>query len=247
MTGAVVFDFFGTLTDPAAEAGRRTAFDDTAAALGVPPDAFWAAMGASFPSRASGACGDTRSTLRAVAAACGVTVSAAALARAVAVHHEGAEPVRRSRPEALAVLAALRASGWRIGLISDCSSELVEAWSTTPYAPLIDAAVFSWRERRRKPDPRLYATVAERLGVPAPGCWYVGDGGSRELTGARTAGMRPVLVTNAAYPGVSHHRSDPDPFRPPDTVADLTLLSPLLGRPEDAAPHGQRVASEYGT
>ncbi len=247
MTGAVVFDFFGTLTDPAAEPGRRTAFDATAAALGVPPDAFWAVMAASFPSRASGACGDTRSTLRAVAAACGVTVSAAALAGAVAVQHEGGDPVRRPRPEALAVLAALRASGWRIGLISDCSSELVEVWSTTPYAPLIDAAVFSWRERRRKPDSRLYATVAERLGVPAPACWYVGDGGSRELTGARAAGMRPVLVTNAAYPSVSHHRGDPDPYRPPDSIADLAVLPALVGRPGDAAPHGRRVASDYAT
>jgi hypothetical protein len=33
---AVVFDFFGTLTDPSAEALRRTSFAGTAAALGVP-------------------------------------------------------------------------------------------------------------------------------------------------------------------------------------------------------------------
>ncbi len=241
MTGAVVFDFFGTLTDPSAESGRRAAFDATAAALGVPPDAFHAAMSASFPSRASGACGDTRATLRAVAAACGVTAAAPALDRAVAVQRDGAAPVRRPRPEALAVLVTLRAAGWRIGLISDCSSELVEAWPTTPYAPLVDAPVFSWRERRRKPHPHLYATVAARLGVLPSTCWYVGDGGSRELTGARAAGMRPVLVTNAAYPGAAYHRGDPDPYRPPDTVADLTALPALLGGPGTA----RRTASGW--
>jgi hypothetical protein len=40
--------------------------------------------------------------------------------------------------------------------------------------------------------------------------WFVGDGGSREHHGARAAGMRPVLVTNAGYPGASVLRDDPD-------------------------------------
>jgi hypothetical protein len=37
---AVVFDFFGTLTDPAVEAKRRLAFDTTAASLGIAADTF---------------------------------------------------------------------------------------------------------------------------------------------------------------------------------------------------------------
>ncbi len=75
-------------------------------------------------------------------------------------------------------------------------------------------AVFSWQEGYRKPDPRLYATVSRRLGVPAAESWYVGDGGSREHEGARRAGMRPVLVTNAAHPEAAGLRADPDPYRP---------------------------------
>jgi putative hydrolase of the HAD superfamily len=125
----------------------------------------------------------------------------------------------------------LRAHGLRLGLISDCSSELCEAWPDTPYAPRIDAAVFSWQERRRKPDPRLYATVADRLGVPASACWYVGDGGSRELQGAAAAGMRPVLVTNAGWPGAHAYRVDPDPFRPDLAVDDVADLMRLVGSP----------------
>jgi putative hydrolase of the HAD superfamily len=227
VTGAVVFDFFGTLTDPSAEAARRDSFTATARALGVPPDRFWTAMSASFPERITGAHGDTRATLAAMARRCGVEPAAEALDAAVAAQHRGAERVRVPRPGVLAALDALRAGGLPLGLISDCSSELCEAWPDTPYAPRIDAAVFSWQERRRKPDPRLYATVADRLGVPASACWYVGDGGSRELQGAAAAGMRPVLVTNAGWPGAHAYRDDPDPFRPDlvvDDVADLMRL-----------------------
>jgi putative hydrolase of the HAD superfamily len=67
--------------------------------------------------------------------------------------------------------------------------------------------------------------------VPASQCWFVGDGGSREHQGARSAGMRPVLVTNAGYPGATAFRDDPDPFLPDFVVDDLTEVPALVGAP----------------
>lgn len=226
---AIVFDFFGTLTDPSAEALRRQSFAGTAAALGIPADRFWRAMGDSFAERIVGRHGGTRETLRAMALRCGVAAGAAELDAAVAAQMAGAEQVRPPRAGALDLLDRLRAGGFRIGLLSDCSSELCEAWPETPYAARVDAAVFSWREGYRKPDQRLYAAVSGRLGVSPGECWYVGDGGSREHDGARRAGMRPVLVTNAAYPAAAARRSDPDPYRPDLMIDDLAALHALIG------------------
>jgi putative hydrolase of the HAD superfamily len=121
----------------------------------------------------------------------------------------------------LPVLDLLRASGFRLGLISDCSSELVEDWAATEFAARIDAPVFSWQEGYRKPDPRLYATASARLGVPPDACWYVGDGGSREFQGALAAGMHPI-------PAAAAHRTDPDTLVPDRTVDDLTELPALM-------------------
>jgi putative hydrolase of the HAD superfamily len=224
---AVVLDFFGTLTDPSAEAGRLASFTATARALGVPADAFAATMASTFGARATGAFGDTRSTLRAMSLRCGVSPTPAALDEATAVQLAGSAAVRAPRPGVLTVLAELRRRGLRLGLISDCSSELYESWPATPFAPLIDAAVFSWREGYRKPDQRLYATAAGRLGVAPQECWYVGDGGSREHRGAATAGMRPILVTNANYPSAAAYRDDPDSHVPAlavDEVSDLLTV-----------------------
>jgi putative hydrolase of the HAD superfamily len=228
---AVVFDFFGTLTDPSAEAGRRATFDATAAALGVPAGTFHAAMTGSFRERATGALGDTRSTLQAMALRCGVSATPEVLDRATAVQLAGSATVRTPRPGVLEVLAALRDRGLRLGLISDCSSELCESWPDTPFAPLIDAAVFSWREGYRKPDQRLYATAANRLGVTPPECLFVGDGGSREHGGAAAAGMRPVLVTNAGWPEAASYRDDPDTHVPDLAVDDVSEILALVPSP----------------
>ncbi len=114
--------------------------------------------------------------------------------------------------------------------MSDCSSEVVEAWASTPYATRFDAVVMSWSEGLRKPDPRLYATAADRLGVAPSECWYVGDGGGRELSGAHAATMRPVLVTNARTPAAAGHRADPDDYPPECSIAELGELLALVGQ-----------------
>ena len=233
---AIIFDFFGTLTDPSAETHRRTSFAGTAAALGIPLDHFWREMAETFPERIVGRYGDTRRTMLAIARRCGVEPGDERLDAAVTAQRAGAERMRPPRPGALDLLDRLRADGLRLGLISDCSSELCEAWPDTPYAARLDAAVFSWQEGCRKPDPRLYATAADRLGVHAGDCWFVGDGGSREHDGALRAGMRPVLVTNAGHPGVRHLRSDPDPYRPDLVIDDLTDLPALLDRAGERTP-----------
>lgn len=86
----VVFDFFGTLTDPGKEQHRREVYDATAAALGVPATEFWQAVTSSFTARATGVFGSTSATLRAMSVRCGVDPTAEVLTAATAVHHTGA-------------------------------------------------------------------------------------------------------------------------------------------------------------
>lgn len=229
----LVFDFFGTLTDPANEHLRREVYDATAAALGVPVDAFWYAVTASFTERATGVLGDTSRTLHEMALRCGVEPTPAQLTSATAAHRAGAEVLHAPRRGALEVLIALRQRGFRIALLSDCSSELCEAWERTAYAPLVDAAVFSWAVGYRKPDRRGYLAAAEAIGAAPEECWFVGDGGSRELLGASAAGMKPVLVANTAHPGHAQYRDDPDEFMPHHVADDIVDVPALVGWPAE--------------
>jgi putative hydrolase of the HAD superfamily len=108
------------------------------------------------------------------------------------------------RPEAVTVLGRLRAASLKIGLLSDCTSELPDAWPRLPLSGLVDAPVFSCVQGMRKPDPRLFRMVAADLRAEPSQCLYVGDGGGRELTGAGSIGMRAVLL---AGPDWLEHRS----------------------------------------
>jgi putative hydrolase of the HAD superfamily len=76
----------------------------------------------------------------------------------------------------------------------------------------------------------LYAAITARLGVPPEDCRYVGDGGGRELTGARAAGMVQILVTNAAAPGAARYRSDPGDFAADRAVDDLPAVLAMVER-----------------
>lgn len=103
------------------------------------------------------------------------------------------------REDALDTMAALRARGMRVGVLSDCTVELAETWEGLPLAPLVDAVVLSCQVGRRKPDPELFRLVAGRLGAAADECLYVGDGGSNELSGARAQGMTAVMLRAADW------------------------------------------------
>jgi putative hydrolase of the HAD superfamily len=46
----------------------------------------------------------------------------------------------------------------------------------------------------RKSDPRLFLLACEQLAVTPERCLYIGDGGGRELSGARQVGMDAVLI-----------------------------------------------------
>lgn len=137
------------------------------------------------------------------------------------------------------MLRTLRRRGFRIALLSDCSSELCEAWTTTPYAPLIDATVFSWEVGYRKPDPRGYRAAAPAVALSPAEFWFVGDGGSRELVGATAVGMRPVLVANTAYPEHAPYRDDPGAFIPADVVHDVVDVRDCLGWPSTPAARAE--------
>ena len=207
---AVVFDFFGTLTPVSPSEVWAGNAARLAATFGVAPGELLRVLDESFPERISGACGDVRQTMQGLCDRLGVQLTDEQLAEASATRREVQESMFTLRPEAVGVIRQLRDRGLRIGLVSDCTSELPDAWLRLPLAPLVDAPVFSCVERTRKPDPRLFHAVADRLPADPADCLYVGDGGGRELTGASGVGMRAVLLAGPDWHAHRDHRTEAD-------------------------------------
>ena len=90
-------------------------------------------------------------------------------------------------------LAGLRERGVKLGLITVCSEEVPAAWPETELAGLFDAETFSSDCGLIKPDPEIYLSTLDALGVEPADALFVGDGANDELGGAERVGMTPVL------------------------------------------------------
>jgi putative hydrolase of the HAD superfamily len=221
---AVVFDFYGTLTPVSPSEAWAGNAARLAAVFGVSPATLVQVLDDTFPERISGALGDVRQTMQAIGDRLGLRLSEDQLSEASRIRRAVQEAMFALRPEALDVLGSLRERGMRIGLVSACTSELPDAWDRLPLAELVDAPVFSCVERTRKPDPRLFRAVAQRLPADPAACLYIGDGGGRELTGASGVGMRAVLLAGPDWHEHRDHNRESD-WPGPRVSSLLELLS----------------------
>ncbi len=96
-------------------------------------------------------------------------------------------------PDANHTLAVLRASGFKLGLITNGSvpmqSRKVECLAL---ATAFDTIVISAAEGISKPDPRIFQRALERLHADAARTIFVGDHPEVDVAGARAAGMYAI-------------------------------------------------------
>jgi putative hydrolase of the HAD superfamily len=121
-------------------------------------------------------------------------------------------------PEVPDALAALRAAGWRLVVVSNWDVSLHERLFETGLAALVDGAVASAELGAAKPDGAIFAHALALAGAAPEDAWHVGDSVAADVEGARAAGVRPVLVARDGEPGVAGVPS----------VRTLAELPPLL-------------------
>lgn len=187
---AVVFDLFGTLIDDVQPAHYPEFLAESARRLGADPQRFAALWSAHDIERYTGPIEDC---FDAISSELGIT-DPARREDVLAYRIEHMRGLLVPRPDAEETMRTLRERGFKLGMISNASSEVSAIWAETTMGSLFDAALFSADERLMKPDRRIYERLAERLDVATTECMFVGDGAYRELQGAADAGMTPVLI-----------------------------------------------------
>ena len=113
-------------------------------------------------------------------------------------------------PDVLRTLAALRASGRTLGLITNGSVRMQSGKLQCLFpASTFDAVLISEAEGVHKPDPEIFRRALTRLHTDPSRSVFVGDHPDVDIGGARAAGMQTVW------------RRDPTVSRPVD--ADATI------------------------
>jgi putative hydrolase of the HAD superfamily len=89
----------------------------------------------------------------------------------------------------------VRARGLRTAIVTNNIREYGDAWrSQFPLDELFDAVIDSCEEGVRKPDPVIFRTALDRLGVSDPSRAIFLDDFEGNVVAAREVGMRGILV-----------------------------------------------------
>jgi HAD superfamily hydrolase (TIGR01662 family) len=98
-------------------------------------------------------------------------------------------------PEAADVLRQLRERGYKLGIVTNgpAISQRIKAVESG-MAALVDITLISGEEGVEKPAPEIFLRAAEKLGVDAPECAFIGDNPLTDIRGAYQAGMMTVWL-----------------------------------------------------
>lgn len=93
------------------------------------------------------------------------------------------------------VLQQLRRRGYKLGIVTNGPEvsqriKVVESGMAT----LVDVVLISGEEKVEKPAPEIFIRAADRLGVDASECFFVGDNPLTDIRGADSAGMQTIWL-----------------------------------------------------
>jgi len=112
------------------------------------------------------------------------------------------------RDDAIDVLSILKKNGYKLGLVSDCFTDVPKIWNDTPFDPFFDVTVFSCFVGMNKANPRIFKLVLEEMDVDPENCLYIADGYRQELANASKLGMQAIQIRVPAEVDDSPLRED---------------------------------------
>ncbi|HEY7836230.1 MAG TPA: HAD-IA family hydrolase [Solirubrobacteraceae bacterium] len=107
------------------------------------------------------------------------------------------EPFADVRP----ALAAARAAGRRLLVVSNWDASLNEVLDRLGLSPMLDGVVTSAEFGERKPAPEIFEHALALAGVAADEAIHIGDSLAEDVAGARAAGIEAVLIKRDGAPG----------------------------------------------
>lgn len=224
---ACIFDWGGTLTpwhtiEPR-EAWHAAVRDaELAARLHAAEEAAWARSRDEHRS----------ATLADVFAAAGVGHTEAMLA----AFHEWWEPHTFLDPDVPILFAELRRRGIRIGVLSNTiwpRAEHDRIFERDEVLTFIDGSVYTSEIPWTKPHPEAFRAAMRAVGVDDPArTVFVGDRPFDDIHGAKSVGMKAVLVPHSTIP---EHQHGPVTGEPDAVIERLADLLPIVDAWRSAA------------
>jgi len=169
--------------------------------------------------------------VRSLLADCGIDVGDDDLLAFLEAEHAAWSPARQLATTTHALLESLRASGLKLGLVSnaiDPPALLHRDLDELGVAERLDVAVFSSEVGRRKPDPLIFRHALERLDVDPRNALMVGDKVAIDIAGAAALGMKTCQALWFVADEVEEPEPDFRAFTQMDVLTAVRRLSVSL-------------------
>ena len=101
------------------------------------------------------------------------------------------------------MIMILRNRGYLLGLVSNVSSPYKEPIARLGIESLVDHYVYSCDCGFAKPDPRIFEMAIERMNLSRSSIVMVGDDPDADIAGARSVGLRAILLNPEDIGGIS--------------------------------------------
>ena len=191
---AIIFDLFGILVVSYSVQGYNRLIADMASALKLNAEDFSKLWRGTAYERAIGIFKTTEESIRYICNKLIISVSDESIRKCEQIRYENTRKALTPKNGAFTILKSLKGLGYKIGLITNCSTEVTLFWKNIEFSHFFDIAIFSASVGMKKPDPQIYNLACEQLGVEPKECIYIGDGDSNELSEASQLGMYAVMI-----------------------------------------------------
>jgi putative hydrolase of the HAD superfamily len=193
MIRAVLFDFYDTLAHVDGEAilaGRRA----IAERAGVDEQAMAALWRDSAEQRMLGTLGSLEEQIGGMLQRLGRPAEPTLLGELAEIDVHAWQAAVQLYPDAVPALETLKARGYRLGVLSNCSNQAGYVIERAGLDHIFDALTLSFRLQLAKPQPEIYHAACEALDVAPAESVFVADGAFGELDAARALGIVAVLI-----------------------------------------------------
>jgi HAD superfamily hydrolase (TIGR01662 family) len=157
------------------------------------------------------------------------------LRQALAGFHQVTQAHWHTEEDAIPTLQALSRMGYRLAAVSNSADDgntqtMVDKIGARPYFEFV---LSSASQGVRKPNPAIFETALQRLGVAPGRAVMVGDTLGADILGAHNSGIFAIWVTRRA--DTAANRAHADTIRPDAQVERLSELPALMRRLEAQA------------
>ncbi|MGH8598907.1 MAG: HAD family hydrolase, partial [Gammaproteobacteria bacterium] len=132
------------------------------------------------------------------------------------------------KPDCHATLAALKANGFYLSIVSNIDDEMLEPIvAREGLAQHLNHWTSSEAAQSCKPHRRFFEICLEKSGLAARDVLFVGDSPEHDIEGANAVGMRTALIINDGL--VPPLQSGRKTVAPDYAIRNLAELLPLVG------------------